>query len=389
MERNTCRGCGSIHLNLVHDFGKQPLAGEFPSIPEAIQAANRYTLDLTQCCNCGLLQVCNLPPISKIFHDDYRYSSSTIPGLVQHFKSYSDWLSVRIPPGARILEFGCNDGILLMQLSSKGYECKGVDASANIVSLAKEKGLDVDVGFFGRDYVQMNEFQGRFDLITCSNVYAHIDDLSGVTIAAYNALKEGGMFAIEVHDGASISAQGQFDTIYHEHLTYFTQDSLTRHLQTHGFHVLEVAQTSMHGGGLRILSKRLDTLLEEKISPHLSEFLMSDQLIQQDLKKSCADVLELRSMHSKLWGYGAAGRSQMFLNFTKTSDLFECVYDDSPLRQGRFIVASDLPIRAFEKTKHDGACVILSWNYADEIVKKIAPFFDAIYTALPKVKRWV
>lgn len=388
MKKNTCRGCHSVDLHLVHDFGEQPLAGEFPLTPESKLRANRFPLDLTQCGVCGLLQVCNVPPINSIFHEDYRYSSSTIPSLVKHFEAYAKWIAERIPSNSQILEFGCNDGVLLKQLSEQGHICKGVDASSNIVAMAREKGLDVDVAFFSREYVHQHSLQGCLDFITCSNVYAHIDHLSEVTNAVFEALKENGLFVIEVHDGNLISTQGHFDTVYHEHLTYFTADSISRHLESHGFAVEEVVSIPMHGGGLRVLSRRLAMPTTRGERKNVDVLMLDGNVIKSALETALLDVSELKHLHNRLWGYGAAGRAQMFMNFTKTSALFECVYDDSQLRQGRYIVGSDVPIFKFDNKKQEGACVVLAWNYAESIVDKIAPCFDAVYTVLPKLKRW-
>ena len=388
MRNSACRGCNSVDIHLIYDFGKQPLAGEFPLTTEEALRANRYPLDLTQCRACGLLQVSNVPPISAIFHDDYRYSSSTIPGLVRHFEEYANWIEERIPSGAHVLEFGCNDGVLLGQLAERGHVCKGVDASANIVAMARRRGLDVDVAFFDYDYVSRNSLQGSMDLITCSNVYAHIDKLADVTTAAFEALKEDGLFVIEVHDGDLISTQGHFDTVYHEHLTYFTVDSITRHLESYGFRVEEIISIPMHGGGIRVLSRRVAPGAARVDRTYPDVLMLDGDVIRVALETALRNVRELKQMHQRLRGYGAAGRAQMFLNFTKTSDLFECVYDDSPLRQGRYIVGSDVPIFRFENKKQEGACVILAWNYAETIVEKIAPFFEAVYTVLPQVRRW-
>jgi hypothetical protein len=307
---------------------------------------------------------------------------------VQHFEDYAEWLEERIPPNAHVLEFGCNDGILLKQLVEQGHICKGVDASANIVALARRKGLDVDVAFFCRKYVDQHSLKDSLDLITCSNVYAHIDQLSDVTTGAFEALKVGGLFVIEVHDGNLISTQCHFDTVYHEHLTYFTVDSIAMHLELHGFRVEEVSSIPMHGGGLRVLSRRLANSAARAEREYPDVLMLDGSVIKGALETASNDLRQLKHLHKRLWGYGAAGRSQMFLNFTNTSALFECVYDDSPLRQGRYIVGSDVPIFKFENKKQEGACIILAWNYADAIVQKIAPCFDAVYTVLPQIKRW-
>ncbi len=249
MKRIICRGCGSKNLRLLYDFGQQPLAGHFPANVIDSLGAKRYPLDLSQCSHCGLLQVTTLPPIDEVFNDDYRYSTSTIPSLVEHFKQYAKWIGLCLPVGSRILEFGCNDGALLTVLADKGYICKGVDASGNIVALARSKGLDVDEGFFNLKYVVDHSLESTYDFITCSNVFAHIDNLNEITLSAWTALKPNGLFCIEVHDGNTIYSEDQFDTIYHEHLSYFTSDSIKAHLDLNGFELVSDIRTDMHGGG--------------------------------------------------------------------------------------------------------------------------------------------
>jgi 2-polyprenyl-3-methyl-5-hydroxy-6-metoxy-1,4-benzoquinol methylase len=152
--------------------------------------ANRYHLDLTECVDCGLLQVTNLPPIEEVFHAEYRYSSSTIPDLVSHFTNYADFLVQRLPKGAKILEFGCNDGVLLTQLRERGFVCVGVDASDNVASLARAKGLEVHTGFLTPEFVRAMGLNCDFDLITCSNVFAHIHDIESTMIAIKLLLKQ-------------------------------------------------------------------------------------------------------------------------------------------------------------------------------------------------------
>ena len=138
MKSIRCRCCNSSKLSLVHDFGLQPLAGRYPQVPERTVPVERYPLDLTQCLACGLLQVTNMPPIDQIFNEEYCYSSSTVPDLVQHFFSYSKYIGQRLPKAAKIFEFGANDGILLTQLREKGYECAGIDASDNVAAAQSE-----------------------------------------------------------------------------------------------------------------------------------------------------------------------------------------------------------------------------------------------------------
>jgi SAM-dependent methyltransferase len=383
MKETRCRGCQSEHLETIHDFGLQPLAGSYPNVPNSVVAEKKFPLDLTQCRACGLLQVINLPPIGLVFHDNYRYSSSTIPALVRHFEEYADWLACYLQPGARVLEFGCNDGVLLLPLQKMGFVCKGVDASENVAALAKAKGLDVSTGFLSEELLQEIGLAGKFDLVTCSNVFAHIHDLSAVLRAVRFALGKSGLFAIEVHDGELLSREGQFDTVYHEHLTYYTESTLRELLERAGFSVIACDKTAMHGGGLRLIARLTDKVPAQLCSEGQAEIL--DDFIAPAIGRCRADLERLFAEHGPLAGYGAAGRSQMFINMTRSEVWFNRVFDDSPLRQGRYIAGTDIPITPY--ANESGNClVILAWNYAEDIRKKVQGNYRQVVTLLPELR---
>jgi len=333
------------------------------------------------------MQIVNLPPIDEVFHADYRYSSSTVAGLVRHFDEYSGWLSGHVAPGSRILEFGCNDGVLLERLKRRGFDCFGVDASDNIASLARAKGLEVETGFFEPELVRRRSLAGRFDLVTCSNVFAHIHDVRETLSAVRQVLVKDGLFCIEVHDGDLLVREHQFDTVYHEHLSYFTADSLRRLLESNGFETVTVERTAMHGGGLRYLARRSESTAPQAVgnAPVLSD--IPEDFMTRAIQRCRQELLRLHGEFGPLAGYGAAGRSQMFINFTNSTGLFHCVYDDSPLRQGRFIAGSDIPIKPYGGER--GRCaVVLAWNYAGDISQKIKGRFDRVVTLLPETRTW-
>ena len=385
-----CRCCNSPHLQELVDFGLQPLAGNFPLVPERLEPCRRYALDLSICCDCGLLQVTHLPPIGEVFHADYRYFSSTVPGLVRHFTAYADWLRSRLPASARVLEFGCNDGVLLAQLARHGFACVGVDASENVAALARSRGLDVRTGFFTPEFVETQRLEAAFDLVTCSNVFAHIHDVRSCARAARTTLTASGQFCVEVHNGSSIFDENQFDTVYHEHLTYYTDRTLSDLLEREGFEVEEVVRTSMHGDGLRVRARRVERA-EPQYAPAttraLPDFTTAGRKVNDAIAQSAAALRRLRQEHGTLQAFGAAGRSQMFLNFTGTADCFDVVYDDSELRQRRYIAGSDLPIRPYEG-ETGTCCVILAWNYASDIAARLRGRFEHVVTLLPEKKHW-
>jgi SAM-dependent methyltransferase len=385
MRVDYCRACGSHELVELHDFGPQPLAGFYPLEPESRHAARSYPLEFLRCLRCELMQIVTLPPIDEVFNADYRYSSSTVAGLVRHFDEYAEWLSSRLTSGSRVLEFGCNDGVLLERLNRRGFECFGVDASDNIASLARSKGLTVETGFFDPALVDRCNLADRFELVTCSNVFAHIHDVRMTLSAVRRTLVSDGLFCIEVHDGDLLVREQQFDTIYHEHLSYFTADSLGRLLESNGFETVAVERTAMHGGGLRYLARRTDS--EARSVAKTLERSPPKDFLTQSIERCRSELLGLYREYGPLAGYGAAGRSQMFINFTASKELFACVYDDSPLRQGRFIAGTDIPIKQWNG--EGGRCaVVLAWNYAPDIAHKIKGRFERVVTLLPESRIW-
>jgi SAM-dependent methyltransferase len=386
LRKTTCRACGESSVRLIYDFGPQPLAGEFPQLPESARQAARFPLDLSQCDACGLLQVTHLPPISAVFHDDYRYASSTVPGLVAHFVEYAAWLDARLPRGASVLEFGCNDGVLLERLSERGHACVGVDASENVATLARNKGISVHTGFMTPDLIHAHALEAKFDLVTCSNVFAHIEDLQSTINAARLALKPNGLFVIEVHDGDLVFRENQFETIYHEHQSYFTERTLRRTLEKAGFAFHECVRTPMHGGALRLVSRLSDASVVKPLAYAQDERVDSSEFAAA-IARCTADIREAVQRYGMLDGYGAAGRAQMFINMTNTADCFAQVFDDSPMRQDRFVVGTNVPIRAFGESKAK-ACAILAWNYAADIASRVRGAYDLVFTVLPTRKVW-
>ena len=372
-------------MHELFNFGYQPLAGFFPQDKDKSLNCKKYLLDLTICNQCGLLQVTNVPPITEIFHENYNYSSSTIKDLVDHFESYSEWLNSKIPAKSNILEFGCNDGVLLEKLRNLDHNVFGVDASDNVATLGRNKNLNIITDFFGLEMAEKNYEKNYFDLITCSNVFAHTDNIQTILSAVKFLLKRNGLFSIEVHDAQAIFDDLHYDFIYHEHLSYFDDVSIRNLLTINGFEVLEIIKTNMHGKGLRVLAKQSQSKIEESIKPKLTYYEEKLSLINEHIEK-CESYTKELAQKGDLYGYGAAGRSQIFLNITKTTQYYKVIFDDSPLRQNRYIAGSTTPIKSYNNEIGEN-CVILAWNYADTISTKIKDNFSFISTMIPEIKK--
>ena len=187
--RNMCRACEGMDLRPILNFGPLPLAGGFLSDQRAAATEKKYPLEIHACASCGLIQV--LDPVDpEVLFQDYSFSSSTIQPLVRHFEDYAQWLVERLDP-RKVVEFGCNDGVLLAPLQKRGVQAVGVDISQNITEMAREKGLDAVTGYFDQDLAQrIADRIGPVDVVTGSNAFAHNDEPERILEAAAEKLTE-------------------------------------------------------------------------------------------------------------------------------------------------------------------------------------------------------
>ena len=207
------------------------------------------------CRTCALVQI--LDPIDPdVLFRDYAFSSSTVGSLVEHFDSYAEWLMRRLQPST-VVEFGCNDGILLAPLRARGVTAVGVDISENITAMAREKGLDVVTGYFDAAAAAAIASRiGPVDIVTGSNAFAHNDRPEGILEAASGVLSSRGRLCLEVMYAGDLLEQLQWDTLYHEHLTFYSLSSLKMLLQRHGLEIEHAERIPMHGGSLRVVTAR-------------------------------------------------------------------------------------------------------------------------------------
>jgi len=254
MYRTTCRACGKKKLHKFLDLGKQPLAGGFlPPEADAIEKEKRYALPIDICENCGLVQTLHVIPPKQLF-THYCFSSSTVPSLVVHFQEYAKWLKKNYHPQF-VVEFGCNDGILLAPLEKIGIKACGIDISENITEMAQAKGLNAIQGFFDSVMAEkIKRKEGLADIVTGSNAFPHNDEPEKVLKAAKKILKKNGHFIVEIMYAGDLLIQLQWDSMYHEHLSYFCATTLEVLFNRFGFHMVDVEHLPMHAGSLRVVA---------------------------------------------------------------------------------------------------------------------------------------
>jgi SAM-dependent methyltransferase len=373
-----CRGCGGRAVRAFFDLGELPLAGGFLRGEAEIAAERRYPLVISVCEDCGLVQIAE-PVDPEVLFQDYSFATGTIPGLVRHFDAYADWLVARFAPRS-VIEFGCNDGTLLAQLERHGARALGVDVSRNITELARERGREVVTGAFAPEVVDaLLSRIGPVDLVTGSNVFAHNDDPGRILEAADAVLAPGGVLCLEVMYAGDLLEQLQWDTLYHEHLTFYSLETLAGLLRRHGFEPIAAMRIPMHGGSLRLAAARTGSRSADDSVAELEAWERKRKLNAASTWDGFADDCRRRieafretmrrlSEVSSIWAYGAAGKATMWVNVCEMAYL-EAVVDASPLRHGRLMPGTHTPIVAPEEfRRHAPDYVFVSaWNYLDAI----------------------
>jgi SAM-dependent methyltransferase len=372
-----CRGCATAAVRPFFDLGMLPLAGGFLS--EAQTATEqRYPLLVSVCEHCGLVQIVS-PVDPEILFQDYSFATGTIPGLVRHFEAYAEWISANLRPKS-VIEFGCNDGTLIAALEKHGIRSLGVDLAANITEMAREQGRNVVTGAFGPEIVdQLRDQMGQVDLITGSNVFAHNADPASILEAVSALLAPDGVLCLEVMYAGDLLLQRQWDTLYHEHLTFYSLGTLGKALQRFGFEPISAMRIPMHGGSLRLAAARsgrrpVDSSVAE-LEAWEQGLSLNDASTWDGFARECqrridvfGDTMRRLSAGASIWGYGAAGKATMWLNACEM-DYLEALVDASPLRYGKLMPGTHTPIVSPEEfSRHQPDYVFVSaWNYLDAI----------------------
>lgn len=394
--RSACRACEGTDLYSVLNLGPMPLAGGFLPDKTAIAKEQLYPLEVHGCSDCGLIQVLN-PVDPEILFQDYSFSSSTIQLLVEHFETYAQWLSEHLRPKT-VIEFGCNDGILLLPLQKAGIRAIGVDVAQNITGIARAKGLDVITGYFNPATAkQIRERVGAVDVVTGSNAFAHNDSPELILEAANIVLSETGAICIEFMYAGDLMEKRQWDTLYHEHLTFYSLHSIRVLLERFGFYITDAERLPMHGGSLRVcagrkrrpLTKGAEAILKYEEENRLRSADTWRRFAQESLRqiRVVADVYNSLRDRNCIWAYGAAGKASMWVNACKM-DYLGAVVDASPLRAGKLMPGTHTPIVPPEKFKDNPPdyMFVTAWNYADHIRAKESWFGGIWSIPLPELR---
>jgi SAM-dependent methyltransferase len=384
----SCRSCGTGSTELVLALGSTPLANSL--VREVSEAPEpRYPLELVFCPTCTLVQITETVPPDILFRD-YVYFSSFSDTMLSHASDLASRFvgQLGLGPKSLALEVASNDGYLLQYYKKAGVPVLGIEPAQNIARVAvAERGVETIAEFFDLPLAKTLASEGRrADVLHANNVLAHVADLNGFIQGVFEVLKPDGVAAIEVPYVGDMIDGCEFDTIYHEHLSYFSATALAHVVERHGLKIVDVERLPIHGGSLLLQLARADShrqptpsveaLLDEEARRGMGTIAFYRDFAARvlELKERLRELVSrLKAEGKRLAAYGAAAKGSTLLNtFGIGRDVLEFVADRSQHKQGRFMPGVRLPIVSPEHLLESmpDYTLLLTWNFADEILEQ-------------------
>jgi len=388
-----CRSCGAPLRHTFLDLGPQPLANSFLTREQLERGEERrFPLHARVCSECLLVQVHHGVPPEEIF-SEYAYFSSYSESWLEHAARFASLARNRLglDRDSLVLEVASNDGYLLRDFVAQGVPVLGIEPAANVAEVARQSSVPTEIAFFGRELADDLRARGvSADLIVANNVLAHVPDLDDFVRALPKVLKPEGVISIEVPHLLRMIERTEFDTIYHEHFSYFSLLSARDALGRRGLAIFDVEELDTHGGSLRLWvshdeasdrwpeTPAVGRVLEDELAAGLdtldgySGFAARVERVLGDLRGFLA---EAKADGSRVAAYGAAAKGNTLLNAAEvTTDEVAYVVDRSPHKQGRFLPGSHLPVLEPDHVRSDRPAylLVLPWNLKGEITAQMA-----------------
>jgi hypothetical protein len=387
----TCRFCGAPLRHTFADLGMSPPCENFLAAAQLNRMEAFYPLHVHVCDQCFLVQLEEYISPQEIF-TEYAYFSSYSDSWLAHAKAYTERMIDRFHLGGNSLavELASNDGYLLQYFVQRGVPVLGVEPAANVAREAEKKGIPTLVKFFGRETAQDMVRDGlRADLILGNNVFAHVPDVCSFTAGMKLLLKPHGVITLEFPHLMRLMEGNQFDTIYHEHFSYFSFITATRVLAKFDLTVFDVEELPTHGGSLRVYARHAEdgsrpvgervrelTAREEAAGfTRLETYRAFDEQVKDTKRRILAFLIDAKRAGKTVAGYGAPGKGNTLLNYCGIrTDFIDYVVDRNPYKHGKFLPGTHIPIFPPEKIRETRPdyVFILPWNLKSEIREQLA-----------------
>jgi SAM-dependent methyltransferase len=386
---STCRFCSAPLHAVFADLGMSPLANAFLSPEQANRMEPFYPLRALVCERCFLVQLEEFESPERIF-GDYAYFSSYSTSWLEHSRRYAEAMIERFgfDGSSHVVELASNDGYLLQFFAQRGVPVLGIEPAANVAAVATEKGIPTLVEFFGTETARSCAAERRADLIVGNNVLAHVPDLNDFVAGMKILLAEGGQITMEFPHLMRLVEENQWDTIYHEHFSYFSLMTASEVFAAHGLRIFDVDEIPTHGGSLRIYACHAEDprpgepavaeLLErERSAGYAGLELYTDygRRVVEEKRRILEFLIALKADGRRVVGYGAPAKGNTLLNYCGVrTDFLDYTCDLSPHKQGRLLPGTHIPIRSPDVLREDrpDVVLILPWNLKDEIMDQLS-----------------
>tara|TARA_B100000787_G_C16182161_1_gene292488 strand:+ start:378 stop:1595 length:1218 start_codon:yes stop_codon:yes gene_type:complete len=369
------------------DFGDMPIANSFGSKEELVDEYT-FRMKVGFCTSCNMVQLVNQPNREMMFHENYAFFSSTSNYMKEHFKDFSESISTLqdLTSNSFIVEIGCNDGILLQNFEASGVPCLGIEPSANVAQVALSKGIEVITDFFDLTLAKnILKTHKKADAILSANVMCHIPYMHSIYEGVKTLLSDKGVFVFEDPYLGEVIEKTSFDQIYDEHVFLFSALSVSYLANMHNLELVNVEAQITHGGSMRYtlahkgvkqVSQNVYDLIqhEKKIGLDNEELFLNYKNKVDKIKGDLIELLtQLKDDGKKVVGYGATSKSTTVTNyFGISSQLVDCIYDNTPIKQNKFSPGVHIPILPYDEFRKSEPDYVLlfAWNHAAEIIKK-------------------
>ncbi len=386
-----CRICSGKNLKIILDLGEQPPANSFIDQNELNFTESKFPLRLFWCKDCYLVQLLDIVDKEYLFKN-YFYMTSASKPIVDHFKKYAQEVYEEFLEGKNdpfVVEIGSNDGSLLSEFKKLGTRILGIEPATNLSNLANQSDITTKNDFFSSQVSRDIIKSSNVSVVVANNVIAHVEDLQDLMYGIKILIGNNGVFIFEVPYLVDLIKKLEFDTIYHEHLSYFSISPLLKLVQQYGLEIFDIRKQLVHGGTLRIfVSKKGNYSINNSVKIFLSEehtlgldnieFYHKFSTNVKELKKNLIELLtQLKKENKLLFGYGASAKGNVLLNYCNIDNhILEYIVDTTPLKQGKYTPGTHIPVFSPEKIVHntENIALLLAWNYKSEILEKEKKF---------------
>ncbi|HEX7193187.1 MAG TPA: class I SAM-dependent methyltransferase [Thermoanaerobaculia bacterium] len=387
-----CRMCKGHRLTRFLDLGFTPPADAFLRREQLAEPETYYPLQVDLCEDCGLAQLGYVVSPEVLYRHDYPYEASITQTGHAHWAEFADNVAQRFsfPKGSLAVDIGSNVGVLLSELARNGYRILGIDPASNIARIAERRGVETLDELFSVEVARhVERTKGRAHVITATNVFAHVDDLDRMMEGIDVLLEEAGVFVIEAPYFVNLLAACEYDTIYHEHLSYLSVGPMRRFFDRFAFELFDVVERDIHGGSMRVFVGRKGVhRVEDSVASAISREDAAGARDLQRLARFAADVErnrrdltallhEIRSTGARIAGIGAPAKGMTLLNYCRIGpETLDFATEKSTLKIGRFTPGVHIPVVSDDELtrRKPEYGLLLAWNFADEIMANLKTY---------------